>query len=888
MSLGSGIVGPIKLDGLWDFQFSEVSEVSYDTLEDLVDSISLSSDDWLKIRVPSAWENQGISPYREGIGIYRRFFDIPEECYSLLDNCRFYIRFNGVSAWAEVLINGIKLGCHEGIWSPFEFEITNLIKKEENELIVKVIKPGRLLSLRESLAGFLPDVCMPFGGIWQPVELILKRDISIKDIDIKTDIHTGILILSMDLDPGDKKEDREIEVNLYNREIPMPIAYKKSFITSNNIKVDLKIDSPHLWCIDDPYLYTLDIKVYSNSELSDRLSRKIGWREIRAIGSKIYINGSPVYIRGILHWGWYPETVSPTPTREMIREEILKLKALGFNLIKHCLYVPPQEYFELTDEMGMLVWEELPLWIPEINEKVKEKIYIQYEEIIHSIRHYSSIILWTLGCELDKRADYQFLNILYTMVKSLVGDTLVRDNSGSGECYGGFLKENADFYDYHFYTDPHFYRDLLDNFAARWREEKPWFFGEFCDSDTIRDIQRLIRKYEGLPWWIIPKGFGIRWNISYHRQVEKMRTSGLLDRLPKLVKDSIDKSFIYRKLVLELVRKYENISGYVITGMRDTPIATSGVFDDLGRPKYSDSFQCINSDTVITLDWDNKRSWVNGGDRLIKWDKFNYWSRSLIRPHIIISYYGKFPVEKIKLEWFLENEDREVVNQGEEYIKKVLIPGTVEEIYTVELVAPDVQEPTPFIFKVKIYNSDSKEIVVENFWYIWIYPRLLEDKSKGLPIVTTTLTRELLECIKEGERALYLQPDEGNLPVTKKPFWRESMHIMEKHPILRGFDDGRFHLYQWYSLATDTVFTSSGLEEFVMDNRGDWQPILRRLDARNFDVDEYLVEITLGRGIVIASTLRFHGGLGDEADGISLNPAAEYLFYKILEYLIKR
>lgn len=916
MSAGNGIIESIRLDGVWEFQACEPSRLEFSSLETLLESITLT-DQWSNINVPGSWEAQGASPYFEGVGVYRKRFDLPEKTYSLLEESKIYLRFYGISAWADVILNDINIGYHEGIWSPFEFDVTHIIKEKENELIVRVIKPGKkFLPLRESLAGFLPDVCMPFGGIWQPVEVIIKRDTSIEDVYIKTDIHQGKLEVSLDI-KKDIKGKGVVEISLYDGENIVVRKHEELYLNSdiNNLCFDLKIESPHLWTIDDPYLYRLEINIYNDLGLSDRLTKKIGFREIKTDGSNILINDSPVYIRGILHWGWYPDTISPSPSREKIKEEILRLKETGFNLIKHCLYVPIQEYFDLTDEIGMLVWEELPLWVPHLNEKVKEKVYRQYNEIIRSIRHHPSVIIWTLGCELDKSADYQFLNTIYSMVKGFT-DGLVRDNSGSGECYGGLLKENADFYDYHFYTDPHFYKDLLDSFAAQWRKEIPWLFGEFCDNDTIRDIKSLVENYGELPWWIYPKGFGINWDISYHRQIEKMEANNLMDRLPKLVEDSIEKSFLYRKLVLELVRQYKNISGYVITGLRDTPITTSGIFDDFGRLKYEkELINAINSDTVITLQWDNRRSWINGGDRLIKWDRYNYWAKDTIRPHIVVSHFGDDYIKNIKIEWNIEDNER-VIGEGEVYTECNLSPGTVDEVLTLEIEAPEVSKVTPITLRIKIYNTCTGVIVGENLWTLWIYPKIPIDAYKNLPIylidpsnilgdlkstrlninpnisqseviVTTKINQDILDYLKEGKRALYIQQAEGSIDIERKPFWRESMHIIERHPITEGFSSKTFCSHQFYSLATDTVFTSKGLDSLVGDS-GKWYPIIRRLDARNFDLDEYLVEIRLGKGLIVASTLRFQGGLGDQASNISLNPASEYLLFQILSFLSSR
>ncbi len=79
-------------------------------------------------------------------------------------------------------------------------------------------------------------------------------------------------------------------------------------------------------------------------------------------------------------------------------------------------------------------------------------------------RPHPSVILYSLGCELGRQVGADILAPLYALVKALAGDALVRDNSGSGEAYGGLLNEFADYYDYHFYAELQFFRDLIDSF----------------------------------------------------------------------------------------------------------------------------------------------------------------------------------------------------------------------------------------------------------------------------------------------------------------------------------------------------------------------------------------------------------------------------------------
>ncbi|MBC7319643.1 hypothetical protein H5T89_03260, partial [bacterium] len=550
--------------------------------------------------------SQGIDVNIEGVGTYRKIFTLRREELEDISSKRVFLRFNGVSAYCRIWLNSVHIGEHFGIWDPFIIELRSPLR-EENELLIKVVKPGKYISLRESLAGFLPDVYAPFGGIWQPIEFLVKEDIFIEDVSIRTE-KNGKVRVYVTVDTNHRHMEVDLVADILDGE---EAVATQRYSTNYSARFNLSIKEPKLWSPEKPNLYTLRVRLYKDNILKDEYITKFGFRDITYKGYDILLNNTPIYPRGILHWGWYPESISPNPDRETITYEIRELKRLGFNLIKFCLFVPPKDYFEIADREGILIWQELPMWIPKVTYEFKRNALTQYREIAKNLHHHPSIVIWTLGCELNKDVDKDFIERLFYTVKENINGGLIKDNSGSGECYGGLLKEYGDFYDYHFYTDPHFYRDLIDRFGVSWREKKPWIFGEFCDFDTVRDVVRLRERYGGDPFFLDKPKIGIDWTIDYKNQYEKLKEEGLLDRLNELVESSKEKAFFYRKMVLELVRSYKRISGYVITSMRDTPIATSGIFDDFMEKKFKEEdFSKINNDIVLSLGWDNKRGWI--------------------------------------------------------------------------------------------------------------------------------------------------------------------------------------------------------------------------------------------------------------------------------------
>ena len=108
------------------------------------------------------------SPYRWA-AVYQLRVNVPASW----DGKVIQLQFDAISYQVEVEVNGIAVGSHTGLWTPFAFDITEAVRMGvTNHIRLTVYEPGESFPMRELLAGFLPDVCLPFGGIWQDVRLV--------------------------------------------------------------------------------------------------------------------------------------------------------------------------------------------------------------------------------------------------------------------------------------------------------------------------------------------------------------------------------------------------------------------------------------------------------------------------------------------------------------------------------------------------------------------------------------------------------------------------------------------------------------------------------------------------------------------------------------------
>ena len=865
---------------------------------------------WRPIIVPGAWEAQGFPPEAEGPFWYRRDFGFQP------GGGDYFLRLHAVSTLCRVYLNGHCLGAHEGIWDGFESKVSQYLVPGENVLALLVQKAGDRLPLRQAVAGFLPDVCVLFGGPWRRVELTRKRHTLLRILHINADAAAQRLTVRVSGEQHGIPVSPYLQLTVLDPAGGEAVAVRRGLPErAGHFEMEFVevLPAVSLWDPENPNLYTVRITAADTDGPSDQASRRFGWRTLTRQGSRILLNGRPLLLRGLLHWGWYPETVAPTPSRQQIREELLRAREAGFNLIKHCLYVPVDDYFDLADELGILLWQELPLWLPDVTAALKAKVLRQYPPLMEHLHSHPSLLVWSLGCELNDALDGDFLSHLYSLAKEATGDALVRDNSGSGECYGGLLNEHADYYDYHFYTDPHFYRPLMDGFAADWREKKPWLFGEFCDQDTIRDFEGLRATHGGEdPWWLTPPAVAdLRRDQSGNGRLSmRLPHSGLADRRKELIDGSRRKDLVCRRTVIEKVRQYDSLAGYVLTGLRDTPLCTSAFLDDFGRMKHPpEEWRRCNDDTILTVAWDNRRDWTGGGDRLCFWDHYNYISGQIIRAHLVISHFGRDPMPCEGINWRFLAVGGRILAEGSVPLSCKVPPGSLAELAVLEFTAPAVDGIVSCRLEAELIGRGSAHPF--NAWPLWLYapssvtlpaasavydpyeklPGHTLNPSEGAPfsagkiLVTTAWDASIQSLVAAGGCVLYIQSDGGPMPSQRRPFWREALQIFADPGVFAGFTDDGFCGLQWYSLAADRSMSLADLEGFFA-GKAQLRPLLRRLDVRQYLLTEYAVEARLGDGRAIITTLRLAGGLGDQASDLSRTVAGQALLARFIRTLL--
>ncbi len=388
------------------------------------------------LEVPGDWNSQQENLfYYEGTIWYKKSFDYTREDAKN----RVFVHFGAANYQADVYLNGHKLGMHKGGFTPFNYEITHLLKTQDNFLIVKVDNKRK----KDEVPTVNTD-WWNFGGLTRDVHVVEVPETFVKDYFVQLAKDSQSTIAGYIQLDGVAKTNRKVELLIPE------LKLRKKLRTDDQGRADLSISSKRItyWSPDNPKLYDVIIKS-GDEEIHDQ----IGFRTIQTQGPDILLNGKSIFLKGISLHEENPLHGGRAHSVEDARLLLGWAKELGCNYVRLAHYPHSENMIRLADEMGMLVWEENPVYwtISWENEQTYATAQQQLSEVISRDKNRASVIIWSMANETpvsDARMDF---------LKRLRDFTLQQDNTRlisaalemHGEGEGGLTRKISDpFADY--------------------------------------------------------------------------------------------------------------------------------------------------------------------------------------------------------------------------------------------------------------------------------------------------------------------------------------------------------------------------------------------------------------------------------------------------------
>lgn len=358
--------------------------------------------DWQDVVLPHTWNavdgHDGNGSYNRGSYWYAREFETPRQP---LDGGRVYVEILAAGQQAAVYVNGTKAAEHEGGYSIFRADITDLCQKDEPNLLVINCSNQEKDNVYPQSADFTF-----YGGLYRGVNLICVPDAHF-DLD-----YYGSLGLTVTATPDEHGGARfTLNAFVQGADENFTVAYSivdaagheaaSAWRPADAPAVTVDIPDAVFWGIDNPYLYTITASLIRRNETYDQVSCRTGIRSFSCDPQKGFIlNGTPTPLRGVsrhqdrLYQG-------NALTRKDHYEDAAIIKELGANTIRLAHYQHSQDFYDACDEMGFVVWAEIPfISIFNENPAAHENCLLQLKELIIQNYNHPSICFWGISNEI--------------------------------------------------------------------------------------------------------------------------------------------------------------------------------------------------------------------------------------------------------------------------------------------------------------------------------------------------------------------------------------------------------------------------------------------------------------------------------------------------------
>lgn len=503
-----------NLNGLWNYAIKPMGEA-----------------------MPTAWDGQILVPFAvesslSGVGKrvsdkeelwYQRTFDVPKNW----SGKRVLLHFGAVDWKMDAWINGMNVGSHTGGYVPFCLDVTDALKASgSNTLTIRVWDPtDQSFQPRGKQVNNPSGIWYtPVTGIWQTVWLEPVAEAHIANLKTTPDIDKHLLQVEVQTE-GLSGKGYQAKVSVYDGS---KLVAEGAAVNNLPVQVQMPADAK-LWSPDSPFLYTVKVSLLKNGNVVDKVDSYAAMRKISAGKDKngimrLQLNNKPIFMYGPLDQGWWPDGLYTAPSDEALKYDIQKTKDFGYNMIRKHIKVEPARWYTYCDQMGILLWQDMPSG--DRNPRWQNKEYFndtelhrsaeseanyrkEWKEIMDALYSYPCISVWVPFNEAWGQFKTQEI---VEWTKQYDPSRLVNPASGGNHYPVG------DILDLHNYPQPDMYLydgsrvNVLGEYGGIgrvikeniWEPDRNWGYVQF---NTEKEVTDEYLKYAQMLKDYIPKGF---------------------------------------------------------------------------------------------------------------------------------------------------------------------------------------------------------------------------------------------------------------------------------------------------------------------------------------------------------------------------------------------
>ncbi len=789
------------------------------------------------IQVPSAWAGRSLELYLERV------------CWK-----------------SELWVDDSRVGACDSLSAPHIYDFGPLAPGTHR--LTLRIDNRQLMDLGCNTHAYHEQSCTIYNGVIGKIELRALPPVFIRSQQVFADAASGrcevrvflgnrtTATITAKLSAGVMEGDRQIaDGNVMDVSVP-PGGMQV------NVPVLVPVSEVRHWDEFRRPLYEARVLVQSSLGKQTR-STRFGFREFKAVGTRFFINGKPVLLRGEANNAQFPRTGHPPMDKESWLKIFRLLKDYGLNHFRCHTWVPPEAAFDAADELGIYIQPELPNGENSIRDAAGMAWrQAEFDRILETYGNHPSFVQMTMGNEAKSHMD--FLNSLVKRGRERDPRHLYASISNP-EASG--IKDEVPGDDF----------AVAHGSAKGRRRMEPYFNRDF--PETMGDYRKTIEgrpvpqiSHETGQWYVYPdlseiaKYTGVLKPVTLEHFRDMAEKEGVLSQVPEFVSATGKLSMLLYKEEIERSLRTPEYGGFQLLGLQDSfdqGAAYVGQVNSFFEPKpyvtASDFREFCGPQTPLACM--PKRVWTN-------WETFT--------AAIEVANYGPAPLANAKVAWRVSDGAR-MVAQG--VFPARTIPDTgLQEIGNVNMPLAGLKSATKLQLEAGVIGSG-----VRNRWDFWVYPQTLPTDPPGV-LVVKSLDAAAQKALRDGARVVLL-PSAFSSPygtAMTPPFWSPIMFANQKqtlgllcdpaHPALADFPTDSHGNWQWFEL----LFQASAIR--LQDTPAGYRPIIQAIDRPDRNHKLALVyETKVGNGRLLVCTLDLNRDLDKR-------PVARQLRHSLLAY----
>ena len=802
----------------------------------------------------TGWAKDTTLPNPCGCFLYRRTFDLPSTVDPQRAAPNAVLAFDCVRNEVRVWINSRFVAFRQGFSTPFELAVLDgVLRPGTNEIVLAVANTPNAGYNGRDVTGLTTRALFgATGGIEGRVELRFPKN-DLGDVYITT------------------------AADLASFTVHVTGSSPYSYVISDGTNVvfsgagvgDVTLPTKGLsfWSPEKPKRYQLELRTTSGG----RTTQLFGLRRLTAEGERLRLNGRPIYLRGVTEHAYFAKTTHMPRDLDYWRMVATKRKELGFNFVRFHTFVPPEEYLEATDELGMLVHVESPNFVP----------LSEYAAIVAFVRRHPSVVIYCTGNEtqIDDRAESYLRDVaalvhretdaLFSPMSALRGiEYLIRE--GKDPYVNEPLPHNAErigrmaaycdlFTSYQLGVAS--YSSLNKGSSAvldRWGDAycgKPRLSHEICIDSSYVDFSTEE---------LYPADSPVLRAGVFSKLRAYLSSRGVLERSALYFRNSCEWMRRIRKFTFEKLRAADRVAGFDFLGDINTHWHTFGysvgMMDEFYRLKPGETVENVrryNSAAVLLCDLGSDFNVPAGTSRRVAFSLSNYGD---VAPGATLR------VSLVECETGREIRDMHTCVGDVPF-------GGLTRLGEFEIAVPATEMPRTYLLRAQIAGG---QVVAKNEWEIYAFPQSPDSAISHSPVrVVTDISRDdLVAVMDRGERVvLFGAGPFKSLPTT----FRVGMAgrcsgnyatVVKRHPALRGFPHAGFCGWPFRRLL-------EGGRAVQLEAGVPFDPIVDIASSAKYVIRQSaLFEYRVGEGRLLVCSFAFAPG----------DPAAAWLKPRLVDY----